>query len=66
MKKERNQIIERYGDPCEFDYAPFLSILVNINNNSAWVQLNKDDHTPLWERFDSLDLAQTFIDKKNH
>lgn len=66
MKIENEQIIERYGDPCEFDYAPYLSICMNTNDHSAWVQLAKDDQSPLWEQFTSIEDALDFIHiKKN-
>lgn len=64
MKNE--MIIERYGDPSEFDYAPFLSICLNTGNNSAWVQMARDDQTPLWESFTSLEDALEFIKNKKN
>lgn len=65
MKKEECSVIERYGNPSDFDYAPYLSICINTTTGNAWVQLARDDQNPLWERFSSLEDALEFISKKN-
>jgi len=64
MKKENAEmplILERYSDPSEFDYSMYLSIRVNKNDQSAWVQMSKDDESVKWERFECLQDALDFI-----
>jgi hypothetical protein len=66
MINDMPQIIERYGDPSCLDSAPFLSVCLNTNDQSAWVQIAKDDLTPHWERFTSLEDALEFVETKKN
>ncbi len=65
MKNEMPQIIERQGEPNLFDSAPYLTICINTQDNKVWIQIARDDNTPNWMAFDSIDSALDFADKKN-
>ncbi len=48
--------------PSDLDDAPYLSICVNVNDNSAWVQLSRNEKSsPKWERFHTIEDAFEFI-----
>lgn len=64
MSNDNNQIIERYGSPSEYDQAPYLSILANMQDGPTWVQISRDEERPLWQEFDCLQDAQDFVKNK--
>lgn len=61
MLNEKPQIIERLSPPTEFDTAGHLALCLVSQDNSAWVQIAKDDETPKWLRFESMSEALYYI-----
>ena len=60
MLNDNRLVIERYGDPVNFDTAPWLSLCVNKSDDSVWIQLSKEEQMQ-WVRFDTLEEAHKFM-----